>query len=153
MIADIIAEDRNEEPVLFVEVKVRPASREDLEQFTSHLLAADSPFFYGMLVDPEKIVVLRRDVEHPDSLVELSTADVLSQYVPDYREQASKRGTPGIFHDYLRVLVDVWLDDLASHWKSDSPPGAQELSRIGLLERLENGTTRSEVILDGDRLR
>jgi hypothetical protein len=153
MTADIIAEDRNEEPVLYAEVKIQPASREDLERFTGEFLSADSRFSHGMLIDPEKMTVLRRDADHPDSVIELKTADVLSHYAPDFRDQVPRRGSAMVFHDYLRVLSEVWLDDLAFHWKSESPPGADALSRIGLLERLKDGSTRIGVISDGDRLR
>lgn len=153
MTADIIAEDRNEEPVLYAEVLIQPASREDLERFTAEFLSADCRFSHGMLIDPEKMTVLRRDVDHPGSVIELKTADILNHYSPDFRNQIPRRGSAMVFHDYLRGLSEVWLDDLAFQWKSESPPGADALSRIGLLERLKDGGTRIGMTSDGDLLR
>jgi hypothetical protein len=46
------------------------------------------------------------------------------------------------FESYLLTLVEAWLRDLAYHWKSEDPPGSEELGRAGLLEKLEGGTTQ-----------
>jgi hypothetical protein len=47
-----------------------------------------------------------------------------------------------VFESYLLTLVEAWLRDLAYHWKSENPPGSEELGRAGLLEKLEGGTTQ-----------
>lgn len=141
MKADIIAEDRDEKPFLFAEVKIRPAAPEDLEALNARLRSAEPSFGYAMLVDPYSIVVVKRDGAHPES-VTLKTADVLSHYSPNFRNNVPNRGSGGIFHDYLSILSDVWLHDFAFHWKSESPPGAEEFARIGLVERLKDGVTR-----------
>ena len=44
----------------------------------------------------------------------------------------------------LETLVEAWLRDLAYHWNSPEPPGETALAEVGLLERLEGGTTVSE---------
>lgn len=41
------------------------------------------------------------------------------------------------------IFIDVLgLRDLAYHWKSENPPGSEELGKAGLLEKLEGGTTQ-----------
>lgn len=152
MNVDFIAEDKNGEPILFAEVKTWPASREDIERFFFEPVSADPRVSYGMHVDPESIVIRQRDLEYPDSFVKLQSADILSHYAPDYRDQATPGGSPRILRDYLRTLTEGWLRDIAYHWKSATPPASDELVRIGLLDRLKNGTTRSEVTRNGDRL-
>ncbi len=54
---------------------------------------------------------------------------------------------------YLETLVEAWLRDLAYHWKSETPPESEKLAEIGLLQRLEGGTTHSLVNINGDTLR
>jgi len=45
-----------------------------------------------------------------------------------------------VFESYLLTLVEAWLRDLAYHWKSEDPPGSEELGKAGLIEKLEGGT-------------
>jgi hypothetical protein len=47
-----------------------------------------------------------------------------------------------VFESYLLTLVEAWLRDLSYHWKSENPPGSEELRSAGLLKRLEGGTTQ-----------
>ena len=68
----------------------------------------------------------------------LDTSSILQHYDPEY---AKKR----VFKFYLVTLAEAWLRDLAYHWKSESPPGSEELQRVGLLSRMEGGTTVSIV--------
>ena len=65
----------------------------------------------------------------------LDTRQVLQHYDLEF---PGKR----VFESYLLTLVEAWLRDLAYHWKSENPPGSEELGRAGLLERLEGGTTQ-----------
>ncbi|WP_143171010.1 type I restriction enzyme HsdR N-terminal domain-containing protein [[Phormidium ambiguum] IAM M-71] len=39
---------------------------------------------------------------------------------------------------------------LAYHWKSQKPPASDQVEKIGLLQQLANGTTKSEVVLESD---
>jgi len=41
--------------------------------------------------------------------------------------------------DYLKILVELWLEDLILSWKKEKPPYKKELSQIGLLEIIKNG--------------
>ena len=79
-------------------------------------------------------------------LITLKTAAVLSHYDPEF-------GSKPIFEPYLITLVDVWLRDLAYHWKVGIPPASEQLAAIGLLQRLEGGTTQTEVEFGGHTLR
>ena len=47
-----------------------------------------------------------------------------------------------VFEDYLLTLVEAWIRDLAYHWKSEAPPGSQELEQAGVLQTLAGGTTQ-----------
>src|SRR5262249_15737835 len=40
---------------------------------------------------------------------------------------------------YIESLAGGWLRDLADHWKFPNPPGTEELSGTGLLERIQGG--------------
>jgi len=147
---DIIAEDRGGNPILMVEIKVAVAPPEDLQKdfqtFLSRFLEVIPPLDFAMFVDLEQIAVMKSDVANPQSpLVTLRTLDVLQFYDPDFAGKNSKYGSIGIFRDYFATLVEAWLRDLAYHWKSQTPPGAEELTGTGLLELLEGGMTRRDV--------
>src|SRR5262249_60803837 len=95
-----------------------------------------APVDFVMTIDPTCIHLYRvagGNLGRP--IVHLDTPQILQQYDPEF---AKRR----VFESYLLTLVEAWLRDLAYHWKSDSPPGAEELRRAGLLEKLEGGTTQ-----------
>ena len=102
---------------------------------------------FGMLVFLDKIDIYRHgisDREGPsggaftlgmDYYPSLNTADVFSNYDPDFHKKK-------VYHTYLTILADLWLRDLAYHWKTARPPGSDTLEEIGLLRLLEGGTTK-----------
>jgi hypothetical protein len=146
MNVDIIAEDRDENAVLVVEVKTTASSREDLHAFLGRLIQMSIPF--GMFVDLEHIILLGRDLSDPGTpLATLSTLDVLGFYDPSFVGKASTSGSKRIYAEYVMTLVEAWLRDLAYHWKSERPPGIDELSKTGLVERLEGGMTRRDATI------
>jgi hypothetical protein len=148
MHVDIIAEDRNENPVLAVEVRVTVCSREELAAFIDRFLHMNPPLPFGMLVDLESIVVLKRDAQDPTNPVATFEAlEVLSFYDPDFAGKDSRYGTRRIFGEYLGTLVEAWLRDVAYHWKSESPPGTEVLAHVGLLNAIEGGTTRTDATI------
>jgi hypothetical protein len=160
---DFVARDRDGRVILFVEVKARkdrevPASEAQWVR-SAEETGTLPPFF--MRVDLENVAIYRRDerpvvieVEedrsvafHPLTLItHLKTAAVLGHYDAEF-------GRKSIYTFYLGTLVEVWLDDLAYHWKSETPPGSDRLATIGLLPRLEGGSTEAERPTDGDPLR
>jgi hypothetical protein len=143
---DFVAYDKAGKPILFGETRSMKASPEATQQLMAYLDASRSKIPFAMLADPDQINLYRKDADRPAELVWSSrSADVLSRYDPEF-------GNTRIFARYLRALIEAWLRDLAYQWKSETPPAQDEIAAIGLLERLEGGTTRSEVWLAGNTL-
>lgn len=152
--ADIIAFNNTGTPVLLVEVKNNDLKYADnsyiekgINQIGFCLKVADQLIPFAMLVTLESIQIFQWDgINLSKPVVYLQTAEILSYYEPEF---SSKR----IFKLYLTTLIEAWLRDLAYHWKSQNPPAAKELEAIGLLEKLVNGTTQTEVKIGNDTLR
>ncbi len=132
---DTAVVDREDHTVALVEVKAHP-----VERWTTILprqlakFAEDVAFV--LTIDPNSIQLYRSGGESlGEPIVRLDTRQVLQHYDPGF---AGKR----VFESYLLTLVEAWLRDLAYHWKSEDPPGSEELGRAGLLEKLEGGTTQ-----------
>jgi hypothetical protein len=155
MFADVIVDDREDRPFMLVEVKALVDSSEVLREFVEQLNHADSSISFGMLVDLENIYLLKRDSSQGTfvNLVRLKTKEVLRHYAPDFAGTESRYVSSSIFHDYFETLVEGWLRDLAYHWKSTHPPGAEALAATGLIQRIENGMTRrTEAVAGGSPL-
>jgi hypothetical protein len=147
MIADIIAQDADGREVLIVEVTTLRWSPEVVSQTLERIAEAFPSVPFGMIVDPDWIRVIAFDgAGRPEERLRLNTGDILRHYEPQF-------GTFRVFADYLRTLTEGWLRDLAYRWKSQNPPGSQEMASVGLLPLLGGGTTRSEVPLGVDSLR
>ncbi len=135
---DIVARDKNGNPVLLVDVGVRTIEPQVSRQITDSLEQANGSIPFAMLVNLAQITIFkwsRDNWQQPISV--FNTADVLSRYEPEF---TNKR----IFHTYFTSLVEAWLRDLAYHWHSQHPPFLEEIKRIGLLEKLADGTTEEE---------
>jgi len=145
---DLIAEDRDGNPLLLGEVKATSGiSDEHIERLTFYLKALRDPIPFALLADLTTIKIFRWDGKSLSKpLAILSTPDVLRHYDPEFDQRR-------IFASYLQTLVEAWLRDLAYHWKSDQPPAAGSLAQIGLLPMLEGGSTRSEVELISGNIR
>jgi hypothetical protein len=156
MFADIIVDDREDRPFMLVEVKASVASSEILQEFIEQLDRSDSSILFGMFVDLEDIHFLKRDSPRGTFTVRvhLKTKETLRRYAPEFAGKDQRYGGFQFVHDYVVTLVEGWLRDLASHWKTENPPGADVFSGTGLLEKIKGGTTRtSEVVIDGGLLR
>lgn len=151
MIADIIAADRDGQPILLVELKARPAGEDAVLRFLSDLAAAPEPVSFGMLVDPERIQVYRRGETSPVS--EFDAIETLRHYSPGYGTELIRDKHPRLLKIHLSTLVEGWLRDLAYHWKSGEAPRRDELGRIGLLPLLKNSSVDVEVRLIGHAVR
>ncbi len=135
--ADIVALDAADVPVMLIDVKARQEEGAfDQEQLTRHLRQAIS-VPYAMLVTLRDIQIYEWKSQALSLLLTAPTADVLSVYDPEYRQK-------NIYHYYLTTLVEVWLRDVAYQWKSATPPLLEQLSRLGLAEKLNEGTTLRE---------
>jgi hypothetical protein len=132
---DAAVVDREKHAVALIQVKADPVGakweaivRGQLERFADHV-------DFVMTIDPTSIRLYRVDNGNPGRpIVHLDTPQILQHYDPDFPQRR-------VFESYLLTLVEAWLRDLAYHWKSEKPPGAEELRRAGLLEKLEGGTT------------
>ena len=157
--ADVIADDKDGKPVLLVEVKSRPVDDprpadlpgyfpwpgrdEVVGKLSEDLHATPEGVKFAMLVDPKIIQVYQRGSGRSiNPVLQLSAPEVLRPYDPEFT------GKP-IYHDYLETLAEGWLRDLAYHWKSNTPPAADDLERIGLLGLLKDGSTRREAEVAG----
>jgi hypothetical protein len=142
-VVDVLAYDSERRAVLLVEVKGTVATGEAVEQLRRYLQAANTCIPFAMLVDPSRIQIFRWDGQQLSGPIQtFETPEILGHY-------SERFGTRRVSEDYLRGLVDLWLQDLAFHWKSPSPPGSSELAADGLGTRLAGGTTEMEVAIGG----
>jgi hypothetical protein len=144
--ANAVALDKDDEPILFIQVKARPADAKFVRYLTETLRKAQTTIPFAMLVDLDNIQVFAWDGENlSEPLCSLNTTDVLRYYAPDFDGKDT-------FGYYMTGLTEAWLRDLACHWKSETPPASQEMEATGLLEKLQNGATRSDVEVIRDRI-
>jgi hypothetical protein len=131
---DAAVVDREDHAVALVQVKAHPVERW-ATSLPSQLANAEQVAFV-LTIDPNCIQLYRPAGEIlGEPIARLDTRQVLEHYDPEF---ARKR----VFESYLLTLVEAWLRDLAYHWKSENPPGSEELGRAGLLEKFEGGTTQ-----------
>jgi hypothetical protein len=142
---DIIVQDREDRPIGVVEVKSRIDSRSAAQEqlFTqinglSHLYPTLS---FGLLVDPEEIDVFRREATGGRMIpvAHLKTREILRHYAPEFAGKDTRYAGFQFFEDLMVTLLTSWLRDLAYRWKSEHPPGLEDLASTGLLEKLEGG--------------
>ncbi|MDB5349241.1 MAG: hypothetical protein JWN86_488 [Planctomycetota bacterium] len=144
---DLIAFDRDDTPVLLVEVKGVTPAPASIQQLVSYMLLLDPLMPFGMLADPMDLRLFRVGMDgSATDVASFKTDDVLRHYSPEYFPAS-------ISADYLTALLNAWLADLATHWNSPVPPMSGEMARLGLLPLLEGGTIEREVDLASHRLR
>jgi hypothetical protein len=149
--ADLIALDKDGRVVLLADVRGSRVVKLTLAQFTSYLKATKTVVPFAILVDPERIEIVQWDgANWSDSICSLNTTDVVKPYIRDFDSYIRDFENKRITGDYLGGLLQSWLDDLAFHWKLKTPPASEELATIGLLQRLEDSSTRSYVEIAGD---
>jgi hypothetical protein len=132
---DAAVVDRENHPVALIQVKAHPVERW-ATILPSQLARFAERVAFVLTIDPNCIHVYRPEGESlGEPIVHLDTPQVLQHYDPEF---PSKR----VFEPYLLTLAEAWLRDLAYHWRSEHPPGSEELGRAGLLEKVEGGTTQ-----------
>jgi len=149
-LADILVLDQEGQVALLVEVKASKlqdrAKQIAILNLSSYLHNATREIRFAMLADLVKIEVFKCNGDNiSEPIISLKTAEILSYYDAEFSDKR-------ILASYLETLVEAWLRDLAYHWKLATPPGSKELAEIGLLQRLEKGTTHAQVNLFGDTL-
>ncbi len=128
---DIVVEDQSGAPVAIVEVKykIRDADRAyfyaQLEQFLRNSSRGGfSPF--TIVVDRDMIEIFGGAPGETEP-VRLRTS-LLAAYDSDYSTRSEHQS-------YLVRLMELWLDDVAHHWRSDPAPEEDHLPR-GLVDAL-----------------
>jgi hypothetical protein len=150
---DIIALDKDDRVVVLIEVKIIQAPEQAAKQriadymisWIKAVLAKISEqrtiIPYAMFVDTEKILIFKWNGENlSDPVCSLNTGKILRYYEPEF-------GKRWISERYLESLIESWLQDLGYNWKSEMPPASEQIAKIGLLQRLAGGTTKSGVQL------
>ncbi|MEG3938194.1 hypothetical protein QT995_08530 [Microcoleus sp. S36b_A3] len=150
---DIIALDKDDRVVVLIEVKIiqaqEPAAKQRIADYMISWMKAvlakiseqRTIIPYAMFVDTEEILIFKWNGENLSKPVcTLNTAKILHSYEPEF-------GTKWISERYLESLIESWLEDLAYNWKSEMPAASEQIARIGLLQRLAGGTTKSGVQL------
>jgi hypothetical protein len=132
---DAAVVDRENHTVALVEVKAHPVEKwatilpRQLAKFAERVA-------FVLAIDPNFIQLYRSGGENlGEPIVRLETRQVLQHYDPEFPRER-------VFEPYLLTLVEAWLRDLAYHWKSEDPPGSEELGKAGLLDKLEEGNTQ-----------
>src|SRR4051812_45263339 len=110
MKTDIIAEDRDESPIMLVEVKVSTDPPADREAFVNRFLHIVQPLPFGMFVDLENIHLFEREKSAPQAeLVTLDTREILRFYDPEFAGKDSHYGSRRGLREYVATLVEAWL--------------------------------------------
>ena len=132
---DAAVVDRENHAVVLVQVNTHPVETwatilpKQLAKFAERVA-------FVLTIDPNCIHLYRPGQQNlGEPIVRLDTQQVLQHYDPEFPRKR-------VFESYLLTLVEAWLRDLAYHWKSEEPPGFEELGRAGLLEKLDGGTTQ-----------
>lgn len=154
MRADLTVEDREGRPIMLVDVKTREITRDDVANLTDRLKAGSPVFPFGMIVDPERIVLVTADGANPDPLRDpIPAMDVLRHYSPNFHGAATPYGNRKFFRYYLTGLVRVWLEDLSTQWGQDEPPKPKALEESGLLQQLQGAFISEEYLIRDDPVR
>lgn len=136
--SDITVVDKDEKIVLLVEVKTHQKLESAVLQLKSYLRVIETKIPFAMLANLEEIKIFKVINDNDLQLrISLKTVDILKCYDNEF-------GDKKIYGLYLTTLLEAWLRDLAYHWKSEIPPGSEELAKIGLLEKIEGGDTYSQ---------
>lgn len=143
VVADSVAEDVKGNIILLIAVQPTEAKHRRIDQLIYNLQSSKVLIPFAMLVNLETIEIFEwNGVKLSEPICSLKTSDILRHYEPEFD---NKR----IFYQYLTRLVEAWLRDLAYHWKTETPPASEEMAAIGLLLRLKDGTTKTDVVLRG----
>ncbi|HEY9798921.1 MAG TPA: type I restriction enzyme HsdR N-terminal domain-containing protein [Leptolyngbyaceae cyanobacterium] len=132
---DIFVTNRDGNIVLLFEVKANKVPLNSSNSQINSCLRKIKNVRFVMLANLEEIHVFQvKNNKLFDNDICLMTSDILSYYDDEFNQKR-------IFQFYLVTLLEAWLRDLAYHWKSEKPPAAKKLEKIGLLQEIEGGDT------------
>jgi len=132
-ISDITAWDKNDQKLLVSKVRARDIQEDivskikDIVTFEHEQNKVIVP--YAMIATPTLIQIFTWDGENLENHYNFSTSEVMSIYDQEFSDKR-------IFESYLEALVEGWLRDLAYNWKTENPPKLEELTQIGLVQKL-----------------
>ena len=128
---DIIAVDKDDRVVMFIEVKIiqaqEPAAKQRIVDYMISWMKAvlakiseqRTLIPYAMFVDAEQIFIFKWDgVNLSEPVCTLNTGEICRYYLPTF-------GSKWIFEDTIETLIQSWLHDLDYHWKSEIPPASE----------------------------
>jgi hypothetical protein len=132
---DAAVVDKENHEVALIQVKAHPVEKW-AEILPKQLATFADQVAFVLTIDPNHISLFTPEGENlGEPIVHLDTRLVLQHYDPEFPRKR-------VFESYLLTLVEAWLRDLAYHWNSENPPGSEEFGRVGLLEKLDGGTTQ-----------
>ena len=147
---DIVVLDREDRVVLTARVKAGLAEPRDFARFLSDSKAVEPAVRFAMFIDLETIYVFDAEAEDPSApRLAIGAVDVFRHYAPNFEGERTPYGNIQILQSYFHTLVQAWLNDLGSHWKSDAPPAEPALREVGLMGRLEGGISREAALVGG----
>jgi hypothetical protein len=153
MKADLIVVDRDWRTFGLVEVMAKVAGAEQIEHWRHRLDQSRPSIVFGILVDPETIRLFKREQGTFAPVAELKARQVFGHYTPEFAPIKTRLGDIPLSRDYIRGLAGGWLRDLANHWKSANPPGTEDLSGTGFLERVQGGFAANKTVIRRARAR
>lgn len=141
--ADVLVVDKNQKPVIVVEVKAGTRQHpSDIEAHWEVLKdgAERLGARYILVVTPYKIVLWEREQPFDKPLLDLDTNVALRPY--------QIFGPNGIrSHLSLGVETKQWLQDLILRWHSPSPPYLHEMEESGVMDAIKDGDVLFEARL------
>ncbi|MBV8580813.1 MAG: hypothetical protein JO225_05195 [Candidatus Eremiobacteraeota bacterium] len=120
---DLILRDESGSAIVVVEVKNkiqdvdRPFFYRQLDEYLRHAMP-DTAKPFTIVVDRDSIEIFRGTPVAAEP-IRLDTS-ILSAYDADFRRRSK-------YASYLERLVEVWLDDVAHHWRFDPAPAEEHL--------------------------
>jgi hypothetical protein len=87
---------------------------------------------YVLVVSPFQMELWDSKTEKP--IARFDTATVLEPYNKGWKQPVEK-----LSHDRLEGLTMCWLDEIISHWTGNEVPYKEELTKLGVVEKLKHG--------------
>ena len=140
-LADVVAFDREDKPVLLVAAEERKAEPIILASYLEVLRAIRRNIPFAILADAEEMTIYRKHrTRSLEPLATIPTREILRFYAPEFADRRVSKG-------FIAGMIDAWLGDFMRHWKSPTPPYSEVMTGLGLAGRLENGWSKARVRL------
>jgi hypothetical protein len=145
-LADIVALDRDDQPVVVVAAANRMVYPQELPAYREVLSAIRKDIPFAILAFADEMTIYRKRRTRPlEPLVTLPSREVIRFYSSRFASPGFAEGP--LFKDYIVTKLREWLEDFMMHWKSPTPPLSEMMTSLGLAGRLEGGRTKERVRL------